>query len=265
MSDWNESADWVQVDIQQPGIALVTLNRPERRNALSIALMVQLIDHLEELAGDGQTRVVVLKGAGPVFSAGLDLAEAQDHALVRSSAECVAKTLSSLRYTSLVTIAALHGGAYAGGAGVVSACDMAVAASDSQIGFPEARRGLLPALISDYLRTKIREGDLAELFLVGEPISAQRAQAIGLVQRVVAPEELLPEAVRLAQGILAGGPQTIRDTKHLLHHAYGHARLPDEQSNFSIDEHLKARFSAEATEGLRAFLEKRPPEWMLET
>ena len=203
MSDWNESADWVQVDIQQPGIALVTLNRPERRNALSIALMVQLIDHLEELAGDGQTRVVVLKGAGPVFSAGLDLAEAQDHALVRSSAECVAKTLSSLRYTSLVTIAALHGGAYAGGAGVVSACDMAVAASDSQIGFPEARRGLLPALISDYLRTKIREGDLAELFL-REPISAQRAQAIGLVQRGA--RKNCCRAVRLAR--YSGGRPT---------------------------------------------------------
>lgn len=266
MSDLNPVPELVRVSIQQTGVAVVTLNRPERRNALSIALMVQLVNHLEKLASDGQTRVAIVCGAGPVFCSGLDLAEAQNNTLVRSSAECVARTLSTLRYSSLVTIAALHGSAYAGGAGVVAACDMAIAASDSQIGFPEARRGLLPALICDVLRTKLREGDLSELFLVGEAISAQRAHAIGLIQRVVPVEDLMAEALRMAQGVLAGGPQTIRETKHLLHHAYGHS-APSENStasSFSIDEHLKARFSKEATEGLKAFLEKRPPEWIVE-
>lgn len=254
-------SDFVTVDVHQPGIAIVTLNRPERRNALSIALMTQLTDHVERLANDGQTRVAILRGAGPVFSAGLDLAEAQDAELVGESAECVARTLATLRYTTLVTIAALHGGAYAGGAGVVAACDMAVGTTDSQIGFPEARRGLLPALICDVLRTKLREGDLSELFLVGDSISAERAYAIGLLQRLVAPNHLMSEAVRLAQGVLAGGPQTIRDTKLLLHHAFGHSAPTSGKSAVSIDEHLKARFSEEASEGLRAFLEKRPPSW----
>lgn len=266
MSDLKQVPDLVKVNADQTGVAVVTLNRPERRNALSIALMVELMNHLEKLSVDGQTRVAILCGAGPVFCAGLDLAEAQDHTLVRSSAECVARTLSTLRYSSLVTIAAMHGSAYAGGAGVVAACDMAVATSDSQIGFPEARRGLLPALICDVLRTKLREGDLSELFLVGEPISAQRAHAIGLIQRVVSSENLMTEALRMAKGVLAGGPQTIRETKQLLHHAYEHSSPTEQQSvsSFSIDEHLKARFSKEATEGLRAFLEKRPPEWMQE-
>ncbi|MBX3420659.1 MAG: enoyl-CoA hydratase/isomerase family protein [Pirellulaceae bacterium] len=241
---------------------MVTLNRPERRNALSIALMTQLIAQLEALAEDGQTRVVILRGAGPVFCAGLDLAEAQDRDLVGQSARCVAQTLSTLRYSSLVTIAALQGGAYAGGAGVIAACDMAVGTTDCQIGFPEARRGLLPALISDVLRTKLREGDLSELFLVGEPITAQRAHAIGLLQRIVEPSQLLSEAQRLAAGVLAGGPQTIRDTKKLLHHCYGHHAPQADQASSSIDEHLKARFSAEAAEGLQAFLDKRPPAWM---
>lgn len=167
------------------GLVSVTLNRPERRNALNISMMQQLVESLKDLAGDKSTRVVILKGAGPVFCAGLDLAEAQDAQLVRQSAALVAQTLKSLKFGPLVTIAAVHGGAYAGGGGVVAACDMAIGTDDCKIGFPEARRGLLPALICDVLKTKVREGDLAELFLVGEPISAARAQQVGILQRVV--------------------------------------------------------------------------------
>jgi methylglutaconyl-CoA hydratase len=258
------------IDRQHPQVAVLTLNRPERRNALSIALMQQLVDQIEQLDTGGRTRVVILRGAGSVFCAGLDLAEAQDPDLVQQSAECVERTLHALRFSSLVTIAAVHGGAYAGGAGVAAACDIAVGSTDCRIAFPEARRGLLPALICDVLRTKLREGDLTELFLVGEPIDAGRAYMLGLLQRLVEPDQLLGEALRLAEGILAGGPQTIRDTKHLLHAAYGHVQLnqSDVQTttssagSHSIDEHLRARFSEEASEGLRAFLEKRPPKWM---
>jgi methylglutaconyl-CoA hydratase len=249
----------IEMDSTKRGVAVVTLNRPERRNALSIAMMKSLIDSIRSLENDGRTRVLILRGSGPVFCAGLDLAEASDMELVRESAQCVAKTLESLRFSPLVTIAAVQGGAYAGGAGVVAACDMAVGASDLQIGFPEARRGLLPALISDVLRTKVREGDLTELFLVGDPISATRAQQIGLLQRIAPLADVLQEAMNLADGILAGGPQTIRDTKILVHHAYG----ADPHHGTSIDDHLKARFSDEAAEGLKAFLEKRPPRWTI--
>ena len=248
----------IVIDSPKQRVAIVTLNRAERRNALSIAMMKELIESIRRLEQDGVTRVLILRGAGPVFCAGLDLAEASDMQLVRESAQCVAKTLSSLRFSPLITIAAVHGGAYAGGAGVVAACDMAVGASDLQIGFPEARRGLLPALISDVLRTKVREGDLTELFLVGDPITAARAQQIGLLQRIAEPTRVIDEAMKLADGILAGGPQTIRDTKILVHHAYG----ASDHHGTSIDDHLKARFSDEAAEGLRAFLEKRPPNWM---
>jgi methylglutaconyl-CoA hydratase len=251
------------VETPRVGVAVITLQRPERRNALAIGMMRALIDTMERLADEGTARVALLRGAGPVFCAGLDLAEASNRDLVQESAECVAKTLSTLRHTPLVTIAAVHGGAYAGGAGVVAACDLAVAAEDAQFGFPEARRGLLPALISDVLKTKVREGDLAELFLVGAPISAQRAMQIGIVQRVVPLAMLMDEAMSLADGILAGGPQTIVDTKALLRRAY--AGDGSSQGGHSIGEHLKARFSEEATEGLAAFLEKRPPRWMLES
>jgi methylglutaconyl-CoA hydratase len=286
------------VNKDNPQIAVITLNRPEKRNALSIALMQRLIEQIHQLDSDGQTRVIVLCGAGAVFCAGLDLAEAQDESLVEKSAECVALTLNALKFSGLVSIAAVNGGAYAGGAGLVAACDIAIGSTDCQIGFPEARRGLLPALICDVLCTKLGEGDLTELFLVGDPIGAQRAQMLGLLQRVVDPNSVLQEAERIANGILAGGPQTIRDTKHLLHVAYRHRQshtgpagsvrvredsvandsvaneavtgdsvtagsVTEAQARHSVKEHLKARFSLEATEGLKAFIEKRPPYWMI--
>ena len=244
------------------GVVVLSFNRPERRNALSIAMMRSLIEILKTLSEQREARVVILRGAGPVFCAGLDLAEASNGDLVEESAQCVANTLHALRYSPIVTIALVHGGAYAGGAGVVAACDMAIGATDLQIGFPEARRGLLPALITDVLQTKVREGDLAELFLVGNPIDAHRAQQIGLFQRIVPTEKLFDLAMDLAQGILAGGPQTIIDTKILMHRAFDSHKHKKHEDHSSIQDHLKARNSPEAREGLRAFLEKRPPSWI---
>jgi methylglutaconyl-CoA hydratase len=261
-------ADLISSEIVKPGVALVTLQRPERRNALSIALMKQMMERMQEYASEADrsqgVRVVILRGAGPVFCAGLDLAEATQADLVAESARCVAGTLATMRYSPLVTIAAVHGGAYAGGAGLMAACDMAVGTSDVQIGFPEARRGLLPALISEVMKAKVREGDLRELFLVGNTINSQRAQQIGLLQRVVDNSALMDEALAMADGILAGGPQTIVDTKLLIEHLYEPNRQIHDGSHdeSAIEEHLRARHSAEAVEGLRAFLEKRPPSWL---
>ncbi len=250
--------DLVRVEPLRPGIAALTLARPERRNALSIALLKALVRELEALHAAGAARVVILRGAGPVFSAGLDLAEAANPELVEESALRVAAAFHALRHSPMVSIAAVHGGAYAGGAGLVAACDMAVAAADAKIGFPEARRGLLPALICEPLREKVRAGDLAELFLVGEAIDAERARQVGIVQRVVPGERLLDEALALAAGVLAGGPRTIEHTKALLRSAYAH---PAPTAASPVAEHLAARRSPEAAEGLRAFLEKRPPAW----
>lgn len=261
-------SELISVELVKKGVALVTMQRPERRNALSIALLTELMSTIKQLEAspfDGsRVRVVILRGAGPVFCAGMDLAEATQADKVSESARRIAGALHLLRYSPLVTIAAVHGGAYAGGAGMVAACDMAVGSSDVQIAFPEARRGLLPALISEVLKSKVREGDLRELFLVGTPIDAMRAQQIGLLQRVVDPAQLLDAAVTMADGVLAGGPLTIIDTKRLLEELYEgsgtHGAI--DASDQAIEDHLRARNSAEAVEGLRAFLEKRNPSWM---
>lgn len=251
----------VRFESLRPGVVSATLDRPERRNALSIALLDALVEGLERLADDGATRVVILRGTGPVFCAGLDLAEAVDETLVERSAQGVGRALERLAGDELVTIAAVHGGAYAGGVGLASACDLVIATSDARFGFPEARRGLLPALVCDVLRTKVRRGDLADLFLVGEPISADRARAIGLVQRVVPHEALDTEVLAVAEAILAGGPDTIRCTKTLIRRAFGWPGDDPASATAAVSGHLAGRRSAEATEGLRAFLEKRPPSW----
>ncbi len=251
----------LDVQMTDYGLAWLRLNRPQQRNALSIALMTSLADRVDQLADDGHTRVVVLQAAGPVFCAGLDLAEASDPQRVQASAEAMARLLHRLRDTPLITIAAVHGGAYAGGGGLLAACDIAIGTHDLKIGFPEARRGLLPALISDVLKTKVRQGDLAYLFLAGEPVDANRALQMGLLQLLVEPDQLSVAAERVAESILAGGPETIRATKQLLHQAYASNPGQPAAHHDTIDEHLRARRSPEAAEGLRAFLEKRRPHW----
>jgi methylglutaconyl-CoA hydratase len=253
-------SELIKIELSQPGIAWLTLNRPEKRNALCIELLEQLCERVEQLAADRAARVLIVRGAGPVFSAGLDLAEASNTNLVQHSAECVGRTLQLMRSTPLVTVAAAHGGAFAGGAGLMAACDIAIGTSDLKIGFPEARRGLLPALVCATMSPKIREGDLRDLFLVGDIIDAARAQQIGLLQRVVEPDQLTAYTTTVAQSILAGGPETIEATKRLLNQAF--QPLSTISIEHMLEVHLGARRSEEATEGLKAFLEKRLPSWM---
>jgi len=127
------------------------------------------------------------------------------------------------------------------------------------VGFPEAQRGLLPALICAVLSPKIREGDLRELFLVGKPIDAARAQQIGLLQQVVDRNDLLEEAIKMGLGVLAGGPKTIEATKQLLNEAY--VANDSVSTERMLEVHLGARHGTEAQEGLAAFIEKRRPSW----
>ncbi len=253
-------SELIKLDHRGAGLVVLTLNRPEKRNALSIDMLEQLSERVESLAVDRAQRVLILMGAGPVFSAGLDLLEASNSDLAQHSATCMAHALQLLSSTRLITIAAAQGGAFAGGAGLMAACDIAIGTSDLKIGFPEARRGLLPALVCATLSPKVREGDLRDLFLIGDPIDAARAQQMGLLQRVVEPDRLSESAIAVAQSILEGGPQTIEATKALLNRTYQTRTSISPQQ--MTDLHLTARQSPEASEGLAAFLAKRPPNWM---
>ena len=142
---------------------IVTLNRPERRNALTIELMSELADALDKTSADPQKRVLILRGAGKAFCAGLDLQETTVVEKAHRSAEMVAKTLLAISQTRLITIAQIHGAAVAGGAGLMSACDFVVAAKRTMIGYPETKRGLVAGLVMTFLRRQLRERDIREL------------------------------------------------------------------------------------------------------
>src|SRR3954453_14816916 len=170
---------------QRGPFTILTLNRPERRNALSLELMSELCRAIDGANADPTRRAIILRGAGEGFCAGLDLKEAQARGSHESSAKSVATMLKTLHQSNLVTIAAVHGHAMAGGAGLMAACDLALVASGTKIGYPEVGRGLVPALLSTLLRHQVGDRRLRELFLTAEPITAERAYELGLVNRVV--------------------------------------------------------------------------------
>src|SRR5438874_9440971 len=187
----------VLIEKQTPQITVLTLNRPERRNALTIGLLSELVAAIKIASDQPQERVIILRGAGAAFCTGLDLKEAADHTKAHATAEMVANTLVAISQTRLITIAAVHGAAVAGGAGIMSACDFGVAAERTKIGYPEVRRGLVAGLVMTFLRRQLRERDLRELLLASELITAERAREIGLVNRVVSAAELESETQKL--------------------------------------------------------------------
>jgi methylglutaconyl-CoA hydratase len=244
---------------REPSVRLLTLNRPERRNALNIVLLKELAAAVEAAERDPAVRAIVLRGAGPVFCAGLDLQEAADAAVAETSAEQVARALAAIHRSPKVTIAAVHGAALAGGAGLMTCCDFVVAAEGTLIGYPEVRRGLVAALVLSFLTRRIREADARELLLLAEPIDAARALAIGLVNRVVAPNEIVNEALAIAGHVALGAPQALAQTKQLLDAL--RPRPVYEDLDRARQAHAAARASDEAQEGIAAFLAKRPPKW----
>lgn len=239
--------------------AVLTLNRPDRRNALNIDLMERLGAALDELAADPQRRVVILRGAGPVFCAGLDLHEAADTSLADRSSDLVARIFQALGESPLVTIAAAQGAAMGGGGGLLACCDLVIATDGLRVGFPEVRRGLVPALVTGVLRHRVRDADLRELFLLAEPVPADAARRMGLVQRIVPESDLLDEALRLAATVQQGGPEALRETKRLLALARGTTDAALQTAALASLKQVRTR--PEALEGLAAFRERRPPAW----
>jgi methylglutaconyl-CoA hydratase len=249
----------VLVEKQSPQITVLTLNRPERRNALTIQLLNELVAAIKMASDEPRERILILRGAGAAFCTGLDLKEAQDQRNAHATAEMVARALVDLSQTRLVTIAAVHGAAVAGGAGLMSACDYVVAAEKTKIGYPETRRGLVAGLVMTFLRRQLRERDIRELLLGADLIDAQRALEIGLVNRVVPADQVMNEAQKFAELVLKGGPNAVVQTKRLIEELW--STRVKEDVDLALKHHMQARESAEAREGIAAFNEKREPNW----
>ncbi len=245
-------------------VAWVWLARPEVHNAFGVELIVELTLAFTTLASSEPTRVVVLAGEGSSFSAGADV-----NWMKRSLEYTVEENIADARrleglFAAITdcprpVIARVHGAALGGGAGLVAACDFAVAAEGAKFGFTEVRLGIVPAVISPFVLGKIGAGAARPLFLTGERFDAARALRVGLVQEVTAPEALDGAVDKLVKHLLACGPRAIATAKTLV------ARVPhlsrEEAREFTTRLIAETRVTPEAQEGLRAFLEKRPASW----
>jgi methylglutaconyl-CoA hydratase len=242
-----------------PEIIVATLNRPEKRNALNCELMQQTIDLFDRAEKDLKTRIIIFKGAGTLFCAGLDLDEVSDPAKATTLTDMVAKVIAKIYTSPIVTIALAHGAAIAGGAGLIAACDFAVGTPELKFGFPEVKRGIIPSIISTILARQLGWRQLRELFLLGNTISGAHAAELGLLNTVVSDDQLESYGLQLAQQVLEGAPQAIRATKQLLNHMY--SEHFEAEVLYAQKMHKDGRSYEETIEGIRAFHEKRKPSW----
>ena len=256
----------VHIDSSLEGVEVVTINRPERRNAFDAELIGALYQAFETLRGAEGVRAVVLRGAGGYFCAGADLdwmraAHTYSEAENREDALELARMLKALWDIPALTIAMVEGGAFGGGAGLVAACDVAIATADAKFSFSEARLGLLPATISPYVVAAIGPRSARALFATARVFDAAHAEKVGLLSAVAADRQALTDAVeRTIDEVMACGPIAVAESKRLVTDVAGRHidnRLLDDTARRIA----AARVSPEGQEGVAAFLGRRKPDW----
>ncbi|MEO8400924.1 MAG: enoyl-CoA hydratase-related protein [Gammaproteobacteria bacterium] len=256
-----------QIKITTPskGIACLTLNRPEKRNALSGDMINEWLQALQKIAADKTIRVLMLAGNGEHFCAGADIAWMQKMAAGSYQANVVdalqlATLLSTLNTFPKPTIALVQGAIMGGGLGVIACCDIVIAAENANFCFSEVKMGLTPSVISPYVVPIIGQRAARYYFLTAEKFTAKRAEELELVQRVVSLEKLSAEGFVLAEVLLKQSPNALSEAKKLIRHV-AYTKLSDELIQFTSEHLATMRSSDDAREGLKAFLEKRAPIW----
>ena len=245
-------------------VATVTMERGDVHNAFNEHLIVGLREAFRALWSDDAVRVVVLAGEGRSFSAGADLdwmrraASFSEEENVRDAAAAAALWRAIAECPKPV-VARVHGNAFGGGAGLVAASDIAIAAESAMFGFTEVRLGLLPATIAPHVVEKIGPGRALPLFLTGERFDARRAREIGLLHQVVPDAQIDVAVGTVVDQLLSGGPQAQETCKELVRSVAAEHR--SEIDAYTAAMIASARASAEGREGVGAFLEKRKPEW----
>jgi methylglutaconyl-CoA hydratase len=244
-------------------ITTITLNRPDKRNAISYELIDELLRALDDVA-ENDARVLILTGAGKAFCSGMDLDDLK--ALTKNSeaenlrdSETMARLFRGLYEFSKPTIAAVNGAAIAGGCGLATLCDFTIASTEAKFGYTEVRIGFLPAIVSVFLTRQIGEKGARDLLLTGRIIGAQEAVEFGLATEVVAPERLLSRVQEIAASLVENSPASLRATKRLLN-AFAQSDL-DEQIQLAVKENASIRATHDFREGISSFLEKRKPQW----
>jgi methylglutaconyl-CoA hydratase len=248
---------------EEHGIRTITLNRPERRNAMTPEMQEELIRAMQEAAA-GHCRVVIFAGVGEAFCAGLDLSSLQtmndkSEAEHRADAERVARLFRTLYELPKPTIAAVHGPAIAGGTGLATICDFTLAAHGAKFGYTEVKIGFVPALVSAYLALQIGEKRTRDLLLTGRLFSSEEAYRLGLVNEVVQPEHLRARALELATCLKGNSSESMAATKRLL--AAQNKTWLDAAVEIALAANSDSRGTNDFREGVAAFLEKRKPVW----
>ncbi len=244
-------------------IATITLNRPDKRNAISYELIDDLLRGLE-MAASSPIQALILTGSGKAFCSGMDLENLKQ--LAGRAAEqnlqdsaTMARLFRTLYEFPKPTIAAVNGAAIAGGTGLATLCDFTLAVAEASFGYTEVRIGFVPAIVSAFLAANIGEKRARDLLLTGRIFSAQEAHGLGLVNEIVGPDRLLPRARELAAQLLENSPASLRATKSLLC-AFTQDRL-DRQLAQAVNSNAAIRQTADFKEGIASFLEKRKPAW----
>ena len=244
-------------------LAVLTLNRPDKRNAISYELIDELLRALQQIE-KSDAQILILTGAGKAFCSGMDLdnlraitQRAPDEN--RADSEMMAHLFCSLYDFPKVTIAAVNGPAIAGGCGLATLCDFTLTSAEASFGYTEVRIGFLPAIVSTFLLRQVGEKHARDLLLTGRIIGAEEAFRIGVVNEVVAPDKLQERARELASVLLRNSPASLLATKRLLR-KYSSAEL-DQQVAAAVEENARIRTTDDFREGVSSFLEKRRPRW----
>ena len=258
--------DLIDLEATEEGLVIVTLNRPDVHNAFNAELIAELTDAFKTIADQPSVRMMILRGAGPSFSAGADLSWmkiAAQHTREDNETDAMrlAEMLRALYEMPQMTLALVQGAAMGGGAGLVAACDVAVAMAGTKFRFSEVRLGLTPATISPYVIDAIGPRWARALFTTAESFDAAFAEKIGLVQYVAqTQEEMTGLEEHLADLVFAAAPGAIGDAKRLVRDVTG-MEINRELDHMTAKRIAARRVSEEGKEGVSAFLEKRKPGW----
>ena len=241
----------------------LTLNRPEKRNAISHKLIEELHHALHEVQ-KSSAHILILTGAGTAFCSGMDLEILREITHLTEEENLADSGRMAHMFRALydfpkVTIAAVNGAALAGGCGLATLCDFTIASSTAKFGYTEVRIGFVPAIVSTFLVRQIGEKQARDLLLTGRLIAADEALRLGLINEVVSPENLMPRAHELANTLAANSPASLLATKRLLK-TYSHGEL-DRHIADAVDENARIRTTHDFREGVSSFLEKRKPNW----
>jgi len=249
------------------GVATISLNRPEIHNAFDDHLIGELVMTFNAIANDPNVRLVVLCGQGKSFSAGADIGwmrRMADYSDVENltDARAVAELLAVIACCPKPVLARVQGAAMGGGVGLVAACDVAIGSSSAKFSLSEVKLGLIPATIGPYVIRAIGERQAGRYMVTGEQFDATEAQRIGLLHRVVDPDQLDDAITEMIEALLKNGPNAMQEAKALI--AATVNRPIDETLKIDTAERIaKVRASDEGMEGLNAFLTKRNPSWLV--